>query len=100
MQPDENKSDFMQKLDLVKDKSKLKYSDIIYMKQAEEVAIQKALKYKYTRRKCNIAAVSLACLVVGIYAYTIHAVKQETFLDNLDEPEKIIEKPTSNTNLS
>ncbi|CAL7945712.1 unnamed protein product [Xylocopa violacea] len=100
MQPEDKNSDFMQKVDLVKDKSKLKYSDIIYMKQAEEIAVQKALKYVNTRRKCNIAGVSLACLVIGIYAYTIHAVKQETFLDNLDEPEKVIEKPTSNANIS
>lgn len=100
MQPDERSSEFMQKVDLTRDKTRLKYSDLIYMKQAEEIAVQKALKYRNTRRRCNIAAVSLACLVVGIYTYTIHAVKQETFLDNLDEPEKIIDKPTSNPNIA
>ncbi|CAK9800697.1 Cytochrome c oxidase assembly factor 3 homolog, mitochondrial [Anthophora plagiata] len=93
MQPD-HKAEFMQKLDLAKDKHKLKYSDLIYMKQAEEVAIQKALRYRSTRTKCNIAGIALTGITVGIYLYTIHAVKQETFLDDLNEPEKVIE--TSN----
>lgn len=68
------------------------------MKQAEEVAIQRALSYKNTRNRCTIAGFCLAGFVVGIYAYTIHAVRQETFLDDLNEPEKIIEKSDSNIN--
>ncbi|CAK9830616.1 Cytochrome c oxidase assembly factor 3 homolog, mitochondrial [Anthophora retusa] len=98
MQPD-HKSEFMQKLDLAKDKHKLKYSDLIYMKQAEQVAVQKALRYRSTRKKCNIAGVALASIAVGIYLYTIHAVKQETFLDDLNEPEKIIETSNSKTDV-
>lgn len=89
----------MPKLDLVRDKNKLKYSDLIYMKQAEEVAVRKALIYRRTRTKCTIAGISIASVALGIYLYTIHAVKQETFLNDLNEPEKIIEK-NSDTNIA
>lgn len=82
---DEKDSEFMPKLDLVRDKNKLKYSDLIYMKQAEEVAVRKALIYRRTRTKCTIAGISIASVALGIYLYTIHAVKQETFLNDLNE---------------
>ncbi|KOC69228.1 hypothetical protein WH47_11013 [Habropoda laboriosa] len=64
------------------------------MKQAEEIALQKALKYRNTRLKCSILGISLGGIALGIYLYTIHAVRQETFLDDLNEPEKIIEQST------
>ncbi|XP_003706059.1 cytochrome c oxidase assembly factor 3, mitochondrial [Megachile rotundata] len=99
MQAGEKSGEFMPKVNLEKDKSKLKYADLMYMKQAEEVAVYRALRYRKTRNRCTVAGISLACLVVGIYAYTIHAVKQETFLDDLNEPEKIID-PNSKSNLS
>lgn len=85
-------TDFMEKLDLVKDKNKLKYSDLMYMKQAEEAAIQRALIYKQKRNNCAIAGFALAGLSIGIYLYTIYAVRQETFLNDLNEPEIVIEK--------
>lgn len=96
MQAGENNNEFMEKVNLEKDKNRLKYSDLMYMKQAEEVAVQRALRYRKTRNGCTALGISLACLVVGIYAYTIHAVKQETFLDDLNEPEKINTNPSPN----
>ncbi|XP_026669097.1 cytochrome c oxidase assembly factor 3, mitochondrial [Ceratina calcarata] len=92
MQSDERSSEFMQKLDLLRDKNRLKYSDLIYMQQAEQIAIERALKYKNTRKRCTVGGLCLGALAIGIYVYTIRAVKQETFLDDLNEPEKIIEK--------
>nr|XP_034194228.1 cytochrome c oxidase assembly factor 3, mitochondrial [Osmia lignaria] len=98
MQTDEKSSEFLQKVNLEKDKRRLKYSDLMYMKQAEEVALYRALKYKQTRKRCIVTGISLACCVVGIYLYTIHTVRQETFLDDLNEPEKVIREPASNSN--
>lgn len=43
------------------------------------------------RRRSNILGLSLFGLVVGIYTYTITAVKQERFLDDFEEP-KFVEK--------
>ena len=85
-------TDFMEKLDLVKDKHKLKYSDLMYIKQAEEAAIQRASIYRQRRNNCAIAGFALAGLSLGIYLYTIYAVRQETFLNDLNEPEILIEK--------
>lgn len=92
MQSDERDNEFMPKLDLSRDKNRLKYTDLVYMQQAEHIAIQRALKYRATRNRCAVAGLSLGALAIGIYVYTIRAVKQETFLDDLNEPEKIIEK--------
>ncbi|KAF3429293.1 hypothetical protein E2986_02694 [Frieseomelitta varia] len=94
MQSEKNvkNTDFMEKLDLVKDKHKLKYSDLMYIKQAEEAAIQRASIYRKRRNNCAIAGFALAGLSLGIYLYTIYAVRQETFLNDLNEPEIVIEK--------
>lgn len=88
-------TDLMEKLDLTKDKNKLKYSDLMYMKQAEEAAIQRASIYTRRRNNCAKAGFALAGLAIGIYLYTIYAVRQETFLNDLNEPEIIIEKKTN-----
>ncbi|XP_017761890.1 PREDICTED: cytochrome c oxidase assembly factor 3, mitochondrial [Eufriesea mexicana] len=101
MQADGKNSEFMPKVDLIRDKDKLKYSHLIYMKQAEEIAVSKAQMYKTRRNKCVISGVCLGGIALGIYFYTIYAMKQETFLNNLEEPEKIIVKqPTSKSNIA
>lgn len=43
------------------------------------------------RRRNNITGLALLGLVVGIYTYTICAVKQEKFLDDFEQP-KFVEK--------
>ncbi|XP_034249401.1 cytochrome c oxidase assembly factor 3, mitochondrial [Thrips palmi] len=43
------------------------------------------------RKRTNLTGLGLFGVVVGIYAYTISAVKQEKFLDDFEEP-KFIEK--------
>lgn len=43
------------------------------------------------RKRTNLTGLGLLGLVVGIYTYTICAVKQERFLDDFEEP-KFIEK--------
>lgn len=82
----------MPKVDLIKDGEKLKSIDVVYMKRVEQQNLERAQKvqaYRITNRR---TAIGLALGVIGIYAYTIYAVKQEKFLDDFDEPEKIIEK--------
>lgn len=43
------------------------------------------------RRRARLTGLSLFGLVIGIYTYTIYAVKQERFLDDFEEP-KFVEK--------
>lgn len=88
----------MPKLDVEKDKHKLRPTDLIYMKRVQEQCFQRAQRVKIWRKKNNITATCLFAVVVGVYTYTIYAVKQEKFLDDLNEPEKIIESPAQSKN--
>lgn len=82
----------MPKVDLSKDVSKLKFTDIVYMKRLEEQNIKRATKVHGYRKANNRIAIALTFGVLGIYAYTIYSFKQEKFLDDFEKPEKIIEK--------
>lgn len=43
------------------------------------------------RKRTNLTGLALFGVVIGIYTYTISAVKQERFLDDFEEP-KFVEK--------
>ncbi|XP_018362672.1 PREDICTED: cytochrome c oxidase assembly factor 3, mitochondrial isoform X1 [Trachymyrmex cornetzi] len=82
----------MPKIDIIKDATKLKSTDMIYMKRMEEQNLQRAKNVLKYRKANNRTAIALSLGVIGIYAYTIYAVKQEKFLDDFEVPEKTIEK--------
>lgn len=82
-------SDTLPKLDLKKDQRKLTPTDLINMKRVEEINLQRVTKLTQIRKKNIFTAAFLAFGVIGIYAYTIGAVKQEEFLDDFNEPEKM-----------
>ncbi|XP_011062636.1 PREDICTED: cytochrome c oxidase assembly factor 3, mitochondrial [Acromyrmex echinatior] len=84
----------MPKVDVMKDATKLKSIDIIYMKRMEEQNLQRAKTVQKYRKANNRTAIVLSLGVIGIYAYTIYSVKQEKFLDDFKVPEKTIEKVT------
>ncbi|XP_078048763.1 cytochrome c oxidase assembly factor 3, mitochondrial-like [Augochlora pura] len=83
----EKDSEIMPKVDF----KKLKNVDLLHLKEAEHINLMRAARHRELRWKTSLLGISLALGVVGIYAYTIKAVKQETFLDDFDEPETIIE---------
>ncbi|KZC13117.1 hypothetical protein WN55_05540 [Dufourea novaeangliae] len=70
---------------------KLRSLDYMQLKQAEEINFLRAFKYRYNRKRTGIGGTLLGLLAVGIYVYTIKQVKQETFLDDFNEPETVIE---------
>lgn len=82
----------MPKVDLLKDAEKLKLTDVVYMKRLEELNLRRAKKVQGYRKSNNRLAIALSLGVLGIYTYTIYSVKQEKFLDDFEEPEKMIEK--------
>lgn len=82
----------MPKVDLLKDAAKLRSTDVVYMKRLEEQNLQRAKRVQVYRKANNRTAIALALGVIGIYTYTIYSVKQEKFLDDFEEPKKIIEK--------
>ncbi|XP_076633477.1 cytochrome c oxidase assembly factor 3, mitochondrial-like [Colletes latitarsis] len=87
MQADQKESEFMPKVD----HKKLKPLEILLLKRAEEINYKRAIKYQKTRKNTSILALGLTLGVIGIYSYTIYAVKQETFLDDFNEPETVVD---------
>ena len=55
------------------------------MRILEQQNLERVAKLKQLKRKNLITGLSLAAIVVGIYTYSIVAVKQENFLDEVDE---------------
>ena len=55
------------------------------MRILEQQNLERVAKLKQLKRKNLITGLSLAAIVVGIYTYSIVAVKQEKFLDEVDE---------------
>lgn len=69
----------------VADKLKLSQAQLDYMKILEKQNVERVAKLKRLRRNNLITGFSLLGAVIGIYAYSILAVKQEKFLDELDD---------------
>ncbi|XP_012284908.1 cytochrome c oxidase assembly factor 3, mitochondrial [Orussus abietinus] len=80
--------DQMPKVDLTKDARKLTISDRAYMKRIEEINTERVQRLMKMRRNNAITGSLLGLGVLGIYFYTIYAVRQESFLDDFEEPQK------------
>lgn len=60
------------------------------MKLMEQENLKRVKKLEVIRRRNWVTGWTLGCCVLGIYAYTILTIKQEKFLDDFEEPKKII----------
>lgn len=74
------------------DKTKVGKIELELMKLVEQQNHQRAIKIQALRKKNTLTGALLGAAVLGIYTYSMYAVKQETFLDDFDEPAKIIEE--------
>ncbi|CAH0546466.1 unnamed protein product [Brassicogethes aeneus] len=79
-----SQSDRMPKIDL----SKLNKTELNFIKNIEEKNRVRVEKLKKLRRNNLITAGILGAGILGIYGYSMYAVKQENFLDDFDEPAK------------
>lgn len=73
------------------DLNKLSGSDREFIQRMNRENQERVAKLKKIRRNNLITGGILGALVIGIYSYTILAVKQETFLDDFEEPAKTTE---------
>lgn len=80
-------SDRMPKIDI----SKLSDREILYIKEVERKNLERVEKFRRMRRNNRITGSLLGLLAISIYGYSMYAVKQETFLDDFEEPQKIIQ---------
>lgn len=69
---------------------KLTPAQIAFMKLTEEENLKRVRKLEAIRKRNWMTGWTLGFCVLSIYAYTIFTVKQERFLDDFKEPEKII----------
>lgn len=60
-----------------------------FIKKAEKSNKKRANLHRFFRRKDWMIAAFCFSLVLGIYFYTIFAIKQEKFLDDFDMPDEI-----------
>lgn len=67
----------------------LKQAELDYMKIIEQKNRERVQKLKQISRKNRITGLAIGAGVLSIYAYSILAVKQETFLDDFEEPTKV-----------
>ncbi|CAK1550652.1 unnamed protein product [Leptosia nina] len=67
----------------------LKKAELDYMKIIEQKNRERVAKLQQTAKRNRITGLSIGAGVFGIYLYSIFAVKQETFLDDFEEPAKI-----------
>lgn len=58
------------------------------LEQENRERVAALLRFK---KKSKLIGVALAGTVIGIYSYTILAIGQEKFLDDFDEPKKVID---------
>lgn len=63
-----------------------------FVKKAERTNEERAKRHKYFRRGDFIIAGTCITIAIGIYAYTIYAIKQERFLDDFDMPDPLEEQ--------
>lgn len=70
------------------DRSKLKKNDLDIIKFIEAQNLERAKKLIKIRTRNRLTAGTIGLGVLGIYAYSIYSVKQETFFDDFEEPAK------------
>lgn len=78
--------DVMPKVDLKDLKEKTGRTAIDYMKILEAKNLARVNKYILIKKRNTLLGSVLAGSVLSIYAYSIFRTKQETFLDDFDEP--------------
>lgn len=68
---------------------KLNQSEINFMQLIEKQNLERVTKLKKLRKNNILLGCTLGASVLGVYFYSIFSVKQETFLDDFEEPKKI-----------
>ena len=73
-------------------KQKLGDIQMAFVKKAETRNKDRASKHVFYRRKDWMVGMTCLGIAISIYAYTIFAMKQETFLDDFEMPDPLLEE--------
>lgn len=77
-------SDRMPKIDF----SKINKTDLNYIREIERINQERVQKLKNLRKRNLITAGLITVGIFSIYGYSMLAVRQESFLDDFEEPAK------------
>ncbi|GIY97703.1 cytochrome c oxidase assembly factor 3 [Caerostris extrusa] len=69
--------------------SSLQDAQVMYMKRIEKENFDRVMKLKRIKRNNILTGIALGGVVFGTYLYSIFAVNQENFLDELDDKKAI-----------
>lgn len=64
----------------------------VHIEEVERYNLTRAARFKVVRKRNIIGGWLLGLTVIGIYSYTLIAIKQEKFLDDLTVPEKVVDQ--------
>lgn len=67
----------------------LKPTEVDFMKLIEQRNLLRVTKLRQLRKRNTWTGVAIGGTVIGIYLYSMLAVKQERFLDDFNEPQKV-----------
>lgn len=67
----------------------LKQAEISYMRLIEQKNRERVQRLQQISKKNRITGLAIGTGVFSVYLYSIFAVKQETFLDDFEEPVKV-----------
>lgn len=82
-------SEFKPKISRTAQDPALKQAEIAYMKVIEQKNRERVQKLQNIAKRNRITGCAIGAGVFGVYLYSIFAVKQETFLDDFNEPVKV-----------
>lgn len=88
------KAQQMQQVEVDEANVKQKLGDIqmAFVKKAESRNKERAKKHVFYRKKDWVIGSTCIAIAISIYAYTIFAMKQETFLDDFEMPDPLGEE--------
>lgn len=81
--------DFTPKISGTKQDPVLKEAEIAYMRLIEQKNKERVQKLQVIAKRNRLTGLTIGAGVFGVYLYSIFAVKQETFLDDFEEPVKV-----------
>lgn len=68
---------------------KLKPTEVDFMKLIEQRNLLRVTQLRLQRKRNTWTGLIIGATVISIYAYSMLAVKQERFLDDFNEPQKV-----------
>lgn len=83
--------ELMQKINVEKESHKFTSIEKEYMQRIHQQNLNRVQNLNKIRRRNRFLGAALSACVVSIYSYTLWAIKQENFLDDFNEPEKVID---------